>query len=227
MIGTEQAPTGAPRSRPLTRAALLQLLHCQGVPWWRQVLHAAQQRLHEAGPVGRADAYVVAWLVLEPLLASGVQAHEDRSAAAGGGGAVTAGAGGRPWGEGVPCLGNEVGTGDRGVLLTWTCCSAGFPLRGPWPGKSFVCAHTSGLGANETEPEPGSRCPWELVLGPWRVQRARGVGGEVRATPGSSCRHSSWAVSRYLWRFQLRLGLNMSWAAALASSPTQKVSQEA
>ena len=34
-------------------------------------------------------------------------------------------------------------------------------------------------------------------------------------------------LSRYLWRFQLRLGLKMSWAAALASSPTQNVSQEA
>lgn len=51
--------------------------------------------------------------------------------------------------------------------------------------------------------------------------------GEARASPGSSWRPSAWALSRYLWRFQLRLGLNISRAAALASSPTQKVSQEA
>lgn len=52
------------------------------------------------------------------------------------------------------------------------------------------------------------------------------VGGS-QGTPGSSWRPSACALSRYLWRFQLRLGLKMSRVAALASSPTQKVSQEA
>ena len=62
---------------PLTWAALLQLLHSHRLGGRRWVLHAAQQRLHEARPVGRADAYVVPRLVLQPLLACGVQAHQD------------------------------------------------------------------------------------------------------------------------------------------------------
>lgn len=61
-----------PRPLPFTRAALLQLLHCHWLSWWRRILHTAQQRLHEARPVGRADAYVVAGLVLQRLLASSV-----------------------------------------------------------------------------------------------------------------------------------------------------------
>lgn len=69
-------PTPAPR-RPLTWAALFQLLHSHRLGGRRRVLHAAQQRLHEAGPVGRADAYVVPRLVLQPLLACSVQAHQD------------------------------------------------------------------------------------------------------------------------------------------------------
>ena len=72
-----------PRPRLLTRAALLQLLHGHGLSWRRRVLHTAQQRLHEARSVGRADAYVVPRLVLQPLLASSVQAHQDRGPAGG------------------------------------------------------------------------------------------------------------------------------------------------
>lgn len=91
-----------------------------------------------------------------------------------------------------------------------------------------LCTWTRPEGAgNETEPEPGSlprlRVGPETLEGP-EVQESQ---GEVRASPGSSWRPSAWVLSRYRWRFQLRLGLNMSRAAALASSPTQKVSQEA
>lgn len=71
------------RPSPLTRAALLQLLHGHWLAWGGWVLHAAQQGLHKAGPVGRADADVVPRLVLEPLLASSVQAHQDRGPAGG------------------------------------------------------------------------------------------------------------------------------------------------
>ena len=63
--------------RPLTWAAFLQLLHSHRLGGRWRVLHAAQQRLHQARPVGRADAYVVPRLVLQPLLACSVQAHED------------------------------------------------------------------------------------------------------------------------------------------------------
>lgn len=71
------------RPSPLTRAALLQLLHGHRLAWRGWVLYTAQQGLHKAGPVGRADADVVPRLVLEPLLASSVQAHQDRGPAGG------------------------------------------------------------------------------------------------------------------------------------------------
>lgn len=63
-----------------------------------------------------------------------------------------------------------------------------------------------------------------LSHGGWSPE---GLWAGAGATPGSNWRPSAWVLSRYLWRFQLRLGLNISCAAALASSPTQKVSQEA
>lgn len=80
---------------------------------------------------------------------------------------------------------------------------------------------------NEPEPEPESLLPLRVGPGTLRSPEVQQGEGEVRALPGSSWRPSAWELSRYLWRFQLRLGLNMSRAAALASSPTQKVSQEA
>lgn len=97
----EQAVIVVPRLCLLTRAALLQLLHCHRLAWWWGVLHTAQQRLHKARPIGRADAYVVPWLVLEPLLASGVQAHQDRGPAGSGERGQLQGAGGRMWEEGA------------------------------------------------------------------------------------------------------------------------------
>lgn len=52
------------------------------------------------------------------------------------------GAGGRTW--------EEEGRGQVGdVFLTWTCCFAGFPLRGLWLGTSSVCARGSGLGGRK------------------------------------------------------------------------------
>lgn len=83
-------------------------------------------------------------------------------------------------------------------------------------------------GTNETEPEAGtSPHPLRVHSGTLVSLEGQQGQGEVRDTPGSNWRPSAWVLSRYLWRFQLRLGLNMSRAAALASSPTQKVSQEA
>lgn len=218
------------RPSPLTRAALLQLLHGHRLAWRGWVLHTAQQGLHKAGPVGRADTDVVPGLVLEPVLASGVQAHQDRGPAGGEEGQLQGVVGGTWEEEGAGCGEGGAGTGvclgAGGVFLTWTCCFAGFPRRGLWPGTSSSCARESGLGAGgETSLSEGAGA-WESVLGPWRVPWAAGAAGGQGA-PGSSWRPSAWALSRYLWRFQLRLGLNMSRAAALASSPTQKVSQEA
>lgn len=126
----------------LTRAALLQLLHCHRLARWWWVLHTAQQRLHEAWPIGWADANMVPWLVLEPLLASTVQAYQDRGPAGVGDRGQLQGAGGRMW--------EEEGRGQVGdVFLTWTCCFAGFPLRGLWLGTSSVCARGSGLGGGK------------------------------------------------------------------------------
>lgn len=185
--------------RPLTWAAFLQLLHSHRLGGRWRVLHAAQQRLHQARPVGRADAYVVPRLVLQPLLACSVQAHQDGGPAgvgrggsyrrAGGeeAGAGVWGSGGGWWGWGVLGSG-EAGVGEWGwgvALLTWTCCFADFPPRGLWPETSSVCARGSGLrservgrGADETEPEPGTQAwpPSQWVLGPPGAQRASRVG---------------------------------------------------
>lgn len=225
------------RPRPLTRAALLQLLHRHWLAGWWWVLHAAQQRLHKAGPVGRADAYVVPWLILEPLLASSVQAHQDRGPAAGEERGQLQGMGGRMWGqeeeEGARVWGGRGWDrrGVGGVFLTWTCCFEGFPLRGRWPGTSSSCARASGLagrGQAKQSLSQGARRHLRVGLGPLESQEGQqGWGGGSQGAPGSSWRPSACALSRYLWRFQLRLGLKMSRVAALASSPTQKVSQEA
>jgi hypothetical protein len=77
----QQALPVLPQPDILTRAALLQLLYCHRLCGWRWVLYTAQQCLHEARTVGRADTYVVPGLVLQPLLASSVQAHQDRGPA--------------------------------------------------------------------------------------------------------------------------------------------------
>lgn len=156
-----RGPWGPEGWSPLTWAALLQLLHCHRLGGRRRVLHTAHQCLHEPRPVGRADAYVVPRLVLEPLLASSVQAHQDRGPAGGGErGQLQEGWAGGGRSQGLGHEGQGPAWCGRLVLLTWTCCFAGFPPRGLWPGTSSACARGSGLRGGGQMRQSWSRGPW-------------------------------------------------------------------
>lgn len=147
-----------PRSRLLTRAALFQLLHGYRLAWWWGVLHTAQQRLHEARPIGRADAYVVPWLVLEPFLACGVQAHQDRGPAESGERGQLRGV--RRWNvEGARLGPGKEGLGrERGRLPYVDLLLCRFSTERTVAWNIFrLCTWIRPEGAgNESEPEPGS-----------------------------------------------------------------------
>lgn len=127
-------------------------------------------------------------------------------------GKVTGGLGARRWvlGSGEAGVG---GWAEGGALLTWTCCFAGFPLRGLWPETSSVCARGSGLRGegvgrrgDGTEPKPGTQA-WPPSSGsraPWSPEGRQGwgnVGPHLAAAggprPGRSAGTSG--VSSSVW----------------------------
>lgn len=63
------------------------------------------------------------------------------------------------------------------VVLTWTCCFAGFRLRGWQPGTSSSCAHGSGLGGERDSARSPAR-PLRVSPGaPGAQGRPAGSGG--------------------------------------------------
>lgn len=185
--GWSRLSLSCPRPRLLTGAALLQLLHCHRLSWRWWVLHTAQERLHKARTVGWTDAYVVPWLVLEPLLACSVQAHKDRRPAGGG-------KAGSYRGWEAECGRSRVpGSGEGGAGMGGSClphvdlvlCRFSTERTVAWNiFRLCTWIRPGGGSANETESEPGS-WPWlRGDPGESRVHRGRGRSGPHLAVAG-------------------------------------------
>lgn len=115
------------------------------------------------------------------------------------------GVGGRMWKEqGAWAWGRGAG---KGVFLTWTCCFAGFPPRGPWPETSSACARGSGLAAGgQMRPSLSQGLAvaerWPRHPGESRVSRGRGRSGPhlaVAGGPQSGCSAGTSDASSSVW----------------------------